>query len=204
MNRRTFLALGDSYTIGEGVDPADRWPAQLAARLRALGVDVADPDIVARTGWTTDELDAGIDAAGVGGTFDLVSLLIGVNDAYRGRDPEAYRAALPPLIRRAVHFAGGMAQRVVLASIPDWSMTPFAEGRDRAAIASTIDAFNAVAHEAAARAGVRWADVTPASREPHAGWLAEDGLHPSARQYAAWVQVIAPVAQQVLSEHAGR
>lgn len=193
VRQRTFLALGDSYTIGEGVAPNGRWPAQLVVRLRALGVEMADPVIVARTGWTTDELGMGIDASGVASTFDLVSLLIGVNDAYRGRDAASYALALPALVRRAVGLAAGRPDRVLLVSIPDWSTTPFAEGRDRAAIAAAVAAFNALARGVAERERVRWADITPTSLERHADWLAADGLHPSALQYAAWTEVMAPV-----------
>lgn len=199
MTHGTFLALGDSYTIGEGVGPAERWPAQLVVRLRARGVDVADPVVVARTGWTTDELDAGITGAGVQGRFALVSLLIGVNDEFRGRPATAYRAALPALVARAVGFAGGNASHVVMVSIPDWSVTPFAEGRDRARIAAGVAAFNAVARDAAARAGARWADIAPTSVESHADWFAPDGLHPSAAQYATWAKIVEPTAHAALT-----
>lgn len=200
MSRRTFLALGDSYTIGEGVEPAGRWPAHVVARLRTRAVDIADARIVAQTGWTTDELDAGIDASGITGSFDLVSLLIGVNDAYRGRDAASYARVLPPLIERAVAFAGGRADRVVVVSIPDWSATPFADGRDRVAIASSIVGFNMVAREAALRAGASWADITPTSLQQAHDWLVADGLHPSAGQYAAWAGVITPIVHRMLVE----
>jgi prepilin-type processing-associated H-X9-DG protein len=193
---RRFLALGDSYTIGEGVEPAGRWPVQLAARLRGAGAGLAEPVIIARTGWTTDELAVGIDVAEIRGPFDLVSLLIGVNDAYRGRD------AVLPLIRRAVAFADGHAGRVVMVSIPDWSGTPFADGRDRAAIAATIAEYNAVGRAAAEAARVRWADVTPASQQSRPDWLTTDGLHPSERQYAAWVDAIAPTFRTAIMEPA--
>jgi lysophospholipase L1-like esterase len=119
-----FLALGDSYTIGEGVDEAERWPVRLADLLRERGVPVGDPEIIARTGWTTDELAAAIDDADPQGPYALVTLLIGVNNQYRGRDAEEYRAQLADLLRRAVGFAGGDASRVVVLSIPDWSPTP--------------------------------------------------------------------------------
>jgi lysophospholipase L1-like esterase len=188
---RRFLALGDSYTIGEGVAEAERWPVRLAAMLRERGVAVADPWIVARTGWTTDELSAAIDEADPRGPFALVTLLIGVNDQYRGREVEAYRPAFAGLLRRAVGFAGGDAGRVVVLSIPDWGVTPYAEGRDRAVVAAEIDRFNAAAREEAARAGARWVDVTGQSREAGAGagWLVDDGLHPSGRAYEIWARL---------------
>jgi lysophospholipase L1-like esterase len=192
----SFLALGDSYTIGESVEESGRWPVQLAQALRDEGIVVADPVIVARTGWTTDELEAGIQEAGVQGTFDLVSLLIGVNNQYRGRDVEEYREEFRGLLQQALGFARGGSRRVVVLSIPDWGVTPFAEGRDREAIAREIDAFNAVARSEAEEAGVPFVDVTGISREADvdSALVAGDGLHPSAAMYARWVQVVLPVA----------
>lgn len=206
MNAASFLALGDSYTIGEGVAPDDRWPAQLARRLGDAGMGVAPPQIIATTGWTTDELDAGIATAALarGAVFDLVSLLIGVNNQYRGRALDAYRREFAALLGRAVGFAGGRAGRVLVLSIPDWGVTPFADGRDRAGIAREIDAFNAAARDEAHRAGARWVDVTPISREPREAWLAGDGLHPSAAQYAAWAAAAeAPAAAALRGAPAG-
>ncbi|PFG75276.1 SGNH/GDSL hydrolase family protein [Tepidiforma thermophila] len=197
-----ILALGDSYTIGEAVDPAERWPAQLARRLRSAGFDLADPVIIATTGWTTAELAAALDAASPAGPFDLVTLLIGVNDQYRGLPcDESYRARLDALILRAVASAAGDPSRVVVLSIPDWGVTPFANGRDRARIAAEIDAFNEVNRAAAAGAGARWLDVTPVSREAarDPGLLAGDGLHPSAAMYARWVELLLPHARAILA-----
>jgi lysophospholipase L1-like esterase len=204
-----YLALGDSYTIGEGVAPEDRWPHQLAARLRAEGVPLQDPTTVAVTGWTTDELAAGLDDAEVAdpargaegrvaGRYDLVSLLIGVNDQYRGRDPEAYRPAFRALLARAVAFAGGDPARVLVLSIPDWGVTPFAEGRDRARIAREIDAFNEVNREETNAGGARYVDVAPLSRTQGAQ-VVDDGLHPDGAAYAAWVEAALPEARAALA-----
>jgi lysophospholipase L1-like esterase len=196
-----YLALGDSYTIGEGVAPAERWPHQLAARLRAGGVPLQDPETVAVTGWTADELAAGIDAAEaegrVAGRYALVSLLVGVNDQYRGRDVAAYRQAFRALLARAVAFAGGAPQRVLVLSIPDWGVTPFAEGRDRAQIAREIDAFNRVNRAETEARGARYVDVTPRSRAQGAQ-VVEDGLHPSGAAYAAWAEAALPEARAAL------
>ena len=169
-NANAFLALGDSYTIGEKVDSASRWPVQLARALRAGGAEVADPLIIAKTGWTTDELGAGIERAGVKGTYSLVSLLIGVNNQYRGRPADEYR----------VQF-------------------PFAQGRDRAKIGREIDQFNAIAREESQRAGAAWVDITAASRETHDGWSASDGLHPSGAQYTAWAALALGPAKKALA-----
>jgi lysophospholipase L1-like esterase len=192
-----FLALGDSYTIGEGVDEAERWPRQLAALLRAEGVSVDEPLIIARTGWTTDELAAALDQADLHGPFDLVSLLIGVNNQYRGRSADEYRLEFRALLRRAIELAEGRAARVLVLSIPDWGVTPFAEGRDRAAIASAIDLLNAVNRDEALQAGAGYVDVTPISRRAaqDAALLAGDGLHPSGGMYAEWARLALPAAR---------
>jgi lysophospholipase L1-like esterase len=194
----SFLALGDSYSIGEQVDAAACWPVQLARTLRAVGVDVEDPRIIARTGWTTDELSAGIDKTGVTGTWSLVSLQIGVNDQYRGRPLDEYRAQFCALLDRAIGYAGGTAGRVLVLSIPDWGVMPFAEGRDRAKIGREIDQFNAAAKSEVEQSGARWVDVTPASREKWDGWAAPDGLHPSGAQYAAWTALALEPAKAAL------
>jgi lysophospholipase L1-like esterase len=193
----TFLALGDSYTIGESVAAADRFPSQLARLLPAQ-----DPVIVARTGWTTDELDKAIDAAQPRGPFDLVTLLIGVNNQYRGRSSEEYRTQFDALLKRAVAFAGGRASRVIVVSIPDWGVTPFAAGRDAKAIAADIDRFNAINRREAEAAGAHYVDITPISRRAASdpSLIAPDGLHPSARMYKEWVDVILPVARDALKK----
>jgi lysophospholipase L1-like esterase len=195
-----FLALGDSYTIGEGVAEGERWPARLAALLRGRGVEVADPEIVARTGWTTDELADAIDRARPRGPYALVTLLIGVNNQYRGRGVDEYRAQFRDLLERAVAFAGGEPGRVVVLSIPDWGVTPFAAGRDRAQIAAGIDAFNAAARKETASRGARWVDVTPRSRAAGGdpAYLVADRLHPSGRAYEEWARLALPAALAAL------
>ena len=188
---RRYLALGDSYTIGESVEPSERFPVHLA---RAL--NLGQPQIIARTGWTTDELDAAIDAADPQGPFDVVTLLIGVNNQYRGRSADEYRTQFAALLRRAIGFAGGAAGNVIVVSIPDWGVTPFAEGRDRARIAREIDQFNAIKREEAQRAGAKWVDITPISRRADPSLVAADGLHPSGKQYAEWAREISGVRQR--------
>ena len=189
----TFLALGDSYTIGESVAPAERFPVQVATSLK-----IEQPQIIAKTGWTTDELAAEIARVQPKGPFDLVTLLIGVNNQYRGRSIDEYRTQFVSLLNQAIGFAGGKADHVIVVSIPDWGVTPFAEGRDRAKIAREIDAFNAVNREEAKRAGARYADITAISRHKDASLIASDGLHPSGRMYSQWAEVIEPIAREVL------
>jgi len=194
-----YLALGDSYTIGESVDAERRWPVQLAGLLQEAGLDVAEPEIIARTGWTTSELDAAIDEREPEGPYALVSLLIGVNDQYRGYDVAGYEPEFRALLERAIGFAGGEPERVLVLSIPDWGATPFASGRDRAAIAAEIDAFNAVNARVTAELGAHYVDVTAASRSDGSDLVASDGLHPSARQYAIWACLARPAAAAALT-----
>lgn len=188
-----YLALGDSYTIGEGVAEEQRWPIQLTGLLREAGFKLDHPTLIAKTGWTTDELNAAIDQAGLPGPYDLVSLLIGVNNQYRGRDADEYRAEFRALLKRAISIVGGSPAHVLVLSIPDWGVTPFAAqaGRDRAMIATAIDRFNAINREETARAGAHYVDVTPISRQAanDEAWLAEDGLHPSGVMYAEWARL---------------
>lgn len=203
-----YLALGDSYTIGEGVDPAQRWPHQLAAALRAQGVPLRDPNTIATTGWTTDELSAAIDARAPDGGHDFVSLLIGVNNQYRGRDVGEYARQFDALLQRAIGFAGGRADRVLVLSIPDWGVTAFGagSGRDLAQVARELDAYNAAARALCARHGVAFVDITPTSRARggEAAMLADDGLHPSGAMYALWTQQALPVADALLRAPAAR
>ena len=198
-----YLALGDSYTIGEGVAEDGRWPVVLARALRAEGVALDDPRIIATTGWTTDELAAAIDAAEPLGEWDFVSLLVGVNIQYRGRSLENYREEFTTLLQRAIGFARGRAERVLVLAIPDWGVTPFgtASGRDVAQIARELDAFNAAAAAICAAHGVAFVDIAPVARErgAEAAMLAEDGLHPSAAMYALWAAQALPVARRLLA-----
>ena len=204
----SYLALGDSYTIGEAVAVEGRWPEQLAAALRREGIALAAPRIIATTGWTTDELSAAMDAEEPLGQWDFVSLLIGVNNQYRGRDVEEFRRELRGLLQRARGLAGGWAERVLVLTIPDWGVTPFgaASGRERARIAAELDAYNAVVREEAQRIGAPCVDIAPVSRVRggEATMVAHDGLHPSAALYAEWAALALPVARAALGATAAR
>ncbi|MFN2196226.1 MAG: SGNH/GDSL hydrolase family protein [Anaerolineales bacterium] len=191
-----FLALGDSYTIGEAVPPEANWPNLLAAQLKAEGIPCTSPEIIARTGWTTGELLAAVDAAAPQGPYDLVTLQIGVNNQYRSLSLEAYRTELARLLKLAVALAAGEPDHVIVLSIPDWSVTPYAQGRDRSAIAAEIEQFNAAKREIAVQAGVRYVNITPISQQAadQPGLLADDGLHPSGEMYARWVDIVLPEA----------
>ena len=196
-----YLALGDSYTIGESVPESDRWPNQLAKQLVADGIQT-DVTILARTGWTVDELWKGIQVNPPAGTYDLVTLLIGVNDQYRGYPAIGYRDDFRFMLNIAIEYAGGDPNRVIVLSIPDWGMTPFAAGRNTQIIAQEIDQFNSINREEAETAGVHYVDITPISRTVIATstLVAPDGLHPSETMYSEWVDLALPIAQDILKK----
>jgi lysophospholipase L1-like esterase len=201
VGRFSYLALGDSYTIGERVAPSDRWPMQLAALLRKRGIDISDPRIIARTGWTTADLLDAMDADPPAPPFSLVTLLIGVNNQFRGRSQDEYRQQFVELLRRSILLAGGSAKRVVVLSIPDWSVTPYGSGFDSKRAAGDIDRFNAINRQEAQRAGVAYVDITPETRQvpAHAELVAEDGLHPSGVQYGQWADLSIDAAAAALA-----
>ena len=195
-----FLALGDSYTIGERVAADQRWPAQLRAALREKGFPMQEPAIIAQTGWTTTDLLAALREADLRGPFDLVTLLIGVNNQYQGLDQETYRAELRALIGLALDFAGGSPAKILGVSIPDWGVTPFNEDRDPFQIAAEIDAFNQINQKEFEAEGIQYLNITPISRlaARDDSWLAPDKLHLSGKMYAAWVELMLPIVLQIL------
>jgi lysophospholipase L1-like esterase len=190
-----ILALGDSYTIGESVSAAERWPEQLAGRLREQGYRVADVQIIARTGWTAEDLASALASEKPSGTFDLVTLLIGVNDQYRGYALKDYRPRFSKLLDQAVALAGGRPERVIVFSIPDWGVTPFGQKSGRNQVAAEINAYNRINHEETRDARAAYVDITPLSRaaETDLTLTAGDGLHPSPTMYARWVEQMIPL-----------
>lgn len=196
----SYLALGDSYTIGQGVPEHDRYPIQLQDTLIKVGISIDKLQIIAQTGWTTTQLSTNIDNATITTPYNLVTLLIGVNNQYRGLSIEDYREEFTALLNRAIDFAGNDKSRVVVLSIPDWGVTPFADGRDREKIAMEIDAFNAVNFDEAQKAGVAYVDVTSISREAanRPELIATDNLHPSGLMYSYWVDDLFPIAFEIL------
>lgn len=199
-----YLAIGDSYTIGEKVVPRDRWPNQLVKLLEVQGIN-ADVTIIARTGWTVQELWDGIQAKPPQGTYDMVSLLIGVNDQYRGYPVGGYREDFRFMLGKAIEYAGSDPKRVVVLSIPDWGFTPFAGTRDTETMSLQIDEFNAVNQEETGSAGAYYVDVTLISRMAMDDFelLASDHLHPSGKMYTMWTEKVLPVALKILSVSRG-
>lgn len=192
-----YLALGDSYTIGESLPSFQNFPNQVVSIMLNNAFPFMPAQIIAKTGWTTDELNNGIIAASsensLKSSYDFVSLLIGVNNQYRGRSIDNYKTEFEALLKKAILFAGNKAEKVVVLSIPDWGVTPFATGRDRVQIALEIDTYNAANKQIAERYKVHYINITPWSREAafDNSLLASDGLHPSGKEYKRWAEKIA-------------
>ena len=204
----SYLALGDSYSIGESVPQKENFPHQTAALLRKEGIQISDPVIIAVTGWTTDELAAAIRERGLQETFDIVTLLIGVNNQYRGRDLENYKEEFAGLLNTAIRYANGHPRHVFVLSIPDWGVTPFGHksGRDCGAIAAQIDAYNAAAKGITEAHTATFIDITDSTRENSSkqDFLAEDELHPSGKEYAVWAKrLAATIAHSLEQERKG-
>ncbi|THU32504.1 SGNH/GDSL hydrolase family protein [Niastella caeni] len=197
-----YLALGDSYTIGEGVPIYESFPYQTVQLLRKAGYSLYAAEIVAKTGWTTDELQAGIVNSRLLPAYDVVSLLIGVNNQYRGRSLQEYTQQFEALLQQAIGFAGNQEKHVFVLSIPDWGVTPFAKDRNSATIAHEIDAFNAVNRSFAEKYSVNYIDITPGTRlaANDVTLLATDQLHPSGKEYGLWAMKLAGVIQQLIAE----
>jgi lysophospholipase L1-like esterase len=189
----SYLALGDSYTIGEGVPVYESYPYQAVQMLRKKGYNLQAPEIVAKTGWTTGELQAYINSTKFLPIYDVVTLLIGVNNQYRGKSPEEYADEFESLLKQAIAFAGNDNKRVAVLSIPDWGATPFAEGRDRAKITAEIDAFNAVNRKITGKYKVQYIDITPGTRmaAQDPSLVTKDKLHPSGKEYTKWAEKVA-------------
>jgi lysophospholipase L1-like esterase len=192
MSSHSLLCLGDSYTIGESVQANENFPRQSVRLLNDEGYDFNAPQIIAMTGWTTDELEDAIDKRDVKNSFDFVTLLVGVNDQYRGRKVQEYKPRFESLLTRAIKFANGQSSRVIVLSIPDWGVTPFAKDRDPLDIAQQINSYNAVNKQLALEHNVRYIDITTSTREAISdpSLVAPDGLHPSAKEYAKWAAKI--------------
>jgi lysophospholipase L1-like esterase len=199
---RSYLALGDSYTIGESVPQQENFPHQAVQLLNKAGYAFSSPTIIAKTGWTTDELQQAIEANHPDSTYDMVSLLIGVNNQYRGRSSEQYAGEFESLLKQAVVFAGNRADHVFVLSIPDWGATPFAEGRDRTQIAKEIDTFNSINKRISGQYQVHYIDITPGSREAttDGSLVTTDHLHPSGKEYSRWAEKLAEEAGKVIQK----
>ena len=197
----TYLALGDSYTIGEGVPLHESFPYQAVQLLRRDGFMFQAPEIVARTGWTTDELLSNISSTRLLPSYDFVSLLIGVNNQYRGRSLDEYRQQFETILRKSIRLAGNQSSKVIVLSIPDWGVTPYAANRDRNKIAEEIDDFNLINKSVTLQHGANYIDITPGTREANSdlSLITTDGLHPSGKEYGKWAKMVAEKISRVLA-----
>lgn len=194
-----FLALGDSYTIGQSVSESERWPSQFAFALSYRGISVDEVKIIAQTGWRTDNLKDAINLQQLLNEYNLVSLLIGVNNQFQGRSIQAYAAEFEDLLQTAISLAGNSPEHVFVLSIPDYAFTPYGNGNP--SISSQIDQFNQVNQTIAGKYLVKYIDITPISRQGLTGpeLVASDGLHPSGIMYGLWVEEIVKNIEKELS-----
>ena len=192
--KESYLALGDSYTVGESISKKHTWPKQLVDSLKKRNIFLSEPRIIAKTGWTTDELKKAINDSSLDYPYDWVSLLIGVNNQYRGRDLDEFKLQFESLLLEAIAFSGNRKERVFVISVPDWGSMPFAKDRDPNKIAIEIDNFNQIIYEVCAFENIKFIDITPITRNIYSNpnWIAKDSLHPSKEQYSKWVEKIIP------------
>lgn len=203
---KSYLALGDSYTIGEAVESDETWSKVLSDRLNQRGIAIELNKIIATTGWTTDELLRAIneDESLTNAKFDVVSLLIGVNNQYRGYGIKQYEEEFEKLLKKAIDLAGKKTHKVFVVSIPDYGVTPFAKDHNKNAdlIAKELYEYNSIAKNISDEYGVRFFDITPLSLKAiwDEDYVAKDKLHPSAKMYAEWAEYIEPGVYQLLKD----
>ncbi|MGZ8536715.1 MAG: SGNH/GDSL hydrolase family protein [Flavisolibacter sp.] len=199
-NTKTYLALGDSYTIGQSVSPSERFPMQTVSILKQQGIVLADPFYIAQTGWTTANLQNAIASQNPSPTYDIVSLLIGVNDQYQGLDTTAYAIRFTHLLEKSIQLAKGMKSNVFVLSIPDYSVTPFVSSGNKSRVRMEIDWFNTINKRITLAYGVSYTGITPSTREAETNpaLLASDNLHPSGLEYKKWAEMLAPKIKAVL------
>ena len=200
--RKTYLALGDSYTIGESVSESERWPVQLAAMMTEKGVSMANPKIIARTGWRTDELKAAIEAdKALADSYDMVSLLIGVNNQYQGKSVESFAPEFEELVQKAIKLAGNDAKNVFVVSIPDYGKTPFGAAKEQE-IEKAINTYNKVSKDICKKYKVKYFNITPGSRRAKVqpDLVANDQLHPSGKMYQEWAETVKNYAFKILKK----
>ncbi len=194
MHIYSYLALGDSYTIGEAVPLHQNFPYQLVQLLRRQEYNFSAPEIIAKTGWTTDELQEAVNQSTLLSKYDFVTLLIGVNNQYRGRNAIEYKEQFEELLKKAIELTNNKKERVIVVSIPDYSVVPFARAMDTEKISREIEVFNSINKALSIQYKVNYIDITSPSREAKnvPSLVASDSLHPSEKQYAKWAEEIAP------------
>ncbi|MEP7229741.1 MAG: SGNH/GDSL hydrolase family protein [Ginsengibacter sp.] len=198
--RKAYLALGDSYTVGSAVSATESFPLQTTQLLKQQSINIGTPEIFAVNGWTTLDLLNALNLNPPQNNYSIVTLLIGVNNQYQGRSLDEYKTEFTDLLNRSILYAGNNKEHVIVLSIPDYSVTPFANGRDTDEIVKEIDDFNAANKTIALNAGIHYLDITSISREAKndPSLIAIDGLHPSGSQYKKWSELLAPVILQAI------
>ncbi len=196
----SFLALGDSYTIGQSVQEDERFPAQTAQLLKSNGFEVTPLQYIATTGWTTINLKSAIEIQKPATNFDIVTLLIGVNDQYQHLDAAGYKTRFEELLNIAINHAGKRKSNVFVLSIPDYSATPFVHASDKPGVSKEIDVFNEINKTVTSQYNITYVDITPSTRQALTDptLVAGDGLHPSGKEYKKWAEMLAPLIKKVL------
>lgn len=198
----TYLALGDSYTIGEALPLLQSFPYQAVQLLRRGGYDFSAPEIIAKTGWTTEELQAAMAGYAFSSKYDLLTLLIGVNNQYRRQPIILYKQQFEALLNKGLELAGGKKDHLFILSIPDYSLTPYSIKKDRVAISKEIDEYNKLKMAICLQYKVPFLDITEAFKAAanKEALIAEDGLHPSAEEYSRWAKKLADAVAKLLKK----
>ncbi|MDR9415451.1 MAG: SGNH/GDSL hydrolase family protein [Gracilimonas sp.] len=196
-----YLALGDSYTIGTGIDSLHNYPNQISDSLQTRGIAVDTTSIIATNGWTTSDLKQGIMTQSPDSTYTLVSLLIGVNNQYQGLNLDIYQKEFKQLLENAIALAGGIRSNVLVISIPNYGVTPFGQSRNPVVIRQELQVYNDIAKKISVGKNIPFVNITPASElaKNDPSLLASDDLHPSAKMYAMWVEEMLPTIIKILS-----
>ncbi|GAC1423706.1 MAG: SGNH/GDSL hydrolase family protein [Flavisolibacter sp.] len=197
---KKYLALGDSYTIGQGVGEQDRYSFLSVSLLKKEGIDLSYPEYIATTGWTTADLQSAIQSKHLSPTYSLVTLLIGVNDQYQGIDTAVYRKRFSKLLQQSLNLAGNDKRKVIVLSIPDYSATPFVDPERKEKVRKEIDLYNIINKEITLSNDIAYVDITPLSREAatDASLLATDHLHYSKKEYQKWANLLVPFIKKLL------
>ncbi len=201
-HHESYLALGDSYTVGSHLGYYDNYPMQLVSALRSEHIDAAEPVFIAHAGWTSDDLAKAIRRKGLTDTFTFVTLLIGANNQFRGLDLDSYRQQFGTLLTKAIAYAGGRPERVFVLSVPDWSASPYADGWNRPRIAAQVAVYNTIIKEMTLGNKCSYIDIANALRPhaPEAEYFLSDYIHPSAKGYAVWTAALAPAVVRTLKQ----
>ena len=198
-NTSKFLALGDSYTIGQSVEVNERWPVQFLKELKATTNVIDTLQIIAQTGWRVDQLKEAMNSSDLESPYGIVSLLIGVNNQYQGQNANDFRPEFIEILEKSLKLVENRTERLFVISIPDWGASPYGFGFDRAKVSKEINEFNSVVKEESEKRGLRYFDITTISRRAliDRTLIASDGLHPSGKMYKLWVDKMIPIISKI-------